>query len=99
MAVLFVDGHRLFYVLSQLALHVRVTPVTRSCYARCTFVFRPLHVRVTPIMSENFIKGVHYFHVRIHFKFISSGHPVQYTCEISSGVACRLRIDGAVAAI
>ena len=47
MAVLFVDGHRLFYVLSQLALHVRVTPVTRSCYARCTFVFRPLHVRVT----------------------------------------------------
>lgn len=49
MAVLFVDGHRLFYVLSQLALHVRVTPVTRSCYARCTFVFRLLHVRVPPV--------------------------------------------------
>ena len=31
----------------QIALHVRVTLVTRRCYARCTFVLHTLHVRVT----------------------------------------------------
>ena len=51
MAVLFVDGHRLFYVLSQLALHVRVTLVARLCSARYTFVLRQLCQRISSRVS------------------------------------------------
>ena len=92
-------GHRFFCALKYFALHVRVALVTRSCNARFTFVFHPLHVRVTLIGSENFIQSVHYFHIRILFKFLSCRHPVQHPCKINSGVACRFRIHGAVAAI
>ena len=58
MAVLFVDGHRLFmfcrswrYTFVLHPLHVRVTLVARLCSARYTFVLRQLCQRISSRVS------------------------------------------------
>ena len=50
---------------TQKAEHVRVTPATRRCYTRYTFVFRSLHVRVTVIETKLFLLKYYFFLINL----------------------------------